>query len=170
MSKTKPITITLNLTYEEAINLHEKAARANTTMESLLESFVADLTYSRRSGGSDERDLANEWSERGVGLLPLNTLLSYMLDTDDPKRYLWAACDDKQEAAELLADPDPECHEEGQALLEDAENIIKDCTEFWEPDYTADMDEENQAIQRYVDTLQKIECEFEDEDEDENDD
>ena len=80
MSKTKPITITLNLTREEAIDLHEKASKANTTMESLLESFVSDLTYSRRSGGSDERDLANEWYERGVGLLPLNTLLSYMLD------------------------------------------------------------------------------------------
>ena len=87
-----------------------------------------------------------------------------------PKRYLWAAFDAKQEAAELLADPDPECHEEGQALLEDAESIIKDCTESWEPDYTASMDEENQEIQRYVDTLQKIERKFEGENGDENDD
>lgn len=36
----------------------------NTTPQRIIEQFIYDLTYSDYSGGSDERDLANDWLSR----------------------------------------------------------------------------------------------------------
>ena len=58
--------IKLSLTDEETRSLLLEAARRNTTVEELLEDFVANLTGSIRSRGSDERDLAERYVDRCI--------------------------------------------------------------------------------------------------------
>ena len=57
-AKPTPRRITLNLTDNEVKGLTAFAIRGGVTVGTLLEDFVADLTYSTRSGGSDEEDRA----------------------------------------------------------------------------------------------------------------
>jgi len=54
----------VNLTDEEKERLTEIAADHDATPCELLAAFVADLTHSNRTGGSDERMYANEWLDR----------------------------------------------------------------------------------------------------------
>lgn len=56
--------IEIALTDAEAKDLCREAARRNTTPEQLIEDFIANLTDSSRSSGSDERMLAYEYVER----------------------------------------------------------------------------------------------------------
>lgn len=49
---------------EDLERLKEIAESYNTTPNRLIEQFIYDLTYSNYSGGSDERELANEWLSR----------------------------------------------------------------------------------------------------------
>lgn len=42
----------------------EEKKNWKVTPKRIIEQFVSDLTCSERSGGSDERDLANEWFDR----------------------------------------------------------------------------------------------------------
>ncbi len=58
--------IKIKLTDEEVTSLLLEATRRNTTVEELLEDFVANLTGSIRNRGSDERELANEYVERCI--------------------------------------------------------------------------------------------------------
>lgn len=58
--------LTIELTTEELQDLKEKAEEYDTTVEEILEAFVADLTWSNRSGGSDERLFADEWLRRNI--------------------------------------------------------------------------------------------------------
>lgn len=44
--------------------LKDIAENYDTTPNRIIEQFIYDLTYSDYSGGSDERDLANEWLSR----------------------------------------------------------------------------------------------------------
>lgn len=58
--------VKLKLTDEEVESLCREAARRNTTVEELLEDFVANLTGSIRNRGSDERELAYQYVERCI--------------------------------------------------------------------------------------------------------
>lgn len=56
----------LRLTDEEVKDLCREAAQRNTTVEELLEDFVANFTGSIRNRGSDERELAYQYVERCI--------------------------------------------------------------------------------------------------------
>ena len=56
----------VNVTAEEKERLEKIATEHNATPGELLAAFVADLTYSGRSGGSDEREYASDWLDRQV--------------------------------------------------------------------------------------------------------
>ena len=56
--------IYVNLTDDEAAELKERAEYHSATPGELLAAFTADLTCSKRSGGSDERMYANDWLGR----------------------------------------------------------------------------------------------------------
>ena len=53
--------IYINITDEEKERLSKIAAEHDATPGELLAAFVADITYSDRSGGSDERMYAEQW-------------------------------------------------------------------------------------------------------------
>ena len=53
--------IQISLTAEEHNGLIRIAEDNETTPQELLAAFAADLTGSDRSGGSDERRLADDW-------------------------------------------------------------------------------------------------------------
>lgn len=54
-------TITIDLSDHEYSDLCEFAEGQNTTINCLLEQFIADLTCSARSGDSIERFLVAQW-------------------------------------------------------------------------------------------------------------
>lgn len=58
--------VKLKLTDEEVESICREAARRNTTVEELLEDFVANLTGSIRNRGSDEREYAYQYVERCI--------------------------------------------------------------------------------------------------------
>lgn len=64
MKEVKKMRISINLTSDEYNKLKEKAETFHTTVNELLSQFIADLTSSERSGGSDERDKAESWLYR----------------------------------------------------------------------------------------------------------
>ncbi len=49
---------------EDMERLKETAENYDTTPNRIIEQFIYDLTYSDYSGGSDERDLADDWLSR----------------------------------------------------------------------------------------------------------
>ena len=59
--KKKTITIKLNLRKPNIVRLAGMAKLGNMTIERLIEAFVSDLTSSKESGGTDERDAAIQW-------------------------------------------------------------------------------------------------------------
>lgn len=54
----------IEITEEELEGLKEKAKCYETSPRKLVEQFVSDLTWSERSGGSDERGYADDWYSR----------------------------------------------------------------------------------------------------------
>jgi len=52
---------TITLSDMELDSLKRKASNYNIEPTEILEDFVADLVYSYRTGGSDERDRAYDW-------------------------------------------------------------------------------------------------------------
>jgi len=59
--------VQVSLTAEEREVLGELASIRGATPGELLAAFVADLTWSKRYGGGDERMHAQSWYERQVG-------------------------------------------------------------------------------------------------------
>jgi len=57
-------TLSLEIPTSEYCGLRKIAARQGITVRELLTAFVADATGSPRSGGGDERALADEWVQR----------------------------------------------------------------------------------------------------------
>lgn len=55
---TKKMSISIDITDEEYEALKDIALDYDTTVNRLLSQFIADITCSERSGGSDERDYA----------------------------------------------------------------------------------------------------------------
>lgn len=64
MNDTKTMRISVNLTADEYSELRKIASDCDTSVNRLLSQFIADLTASYRSGGSDERRLASDWLDR----------------------------------------------------------------------------------------------------------
>lgn len=64
MNDTKTMRISVNLTADEYSELRKIVSDCDTSVNRLLSQFIADLTYSDRSGGSDERRLASDWLDR----------------------------------------------------------------------------------------------------------
>ncbi|GEM_PF-2040592 len=58
------LALPLTITTEEHAGLHVVATRERISITGLLEAFIADVTGSARSGGSDERDYAAAWVQR----------------------------------------------------------------------------------------------------------
>lgn len=58
--------IYVSITYEEYVMLVDVALDHDAKPGELLAAFVADITHSSRSGGSDERMYANDWLSRQV--------------------------------------------------------------------------------------------------------
>ena len=58
------IVLSLEVLGLEHMLLHEIAAKCGVKVRDILEQFVADLTYSNRTGGSDERLYAEEYMMR----------------------------------------------------------------------------------------------------------
>ncbi|MFS0776056.1 hypothetical protein ABC255_08630 [Neobacillus sp. 3P2-tot-E-2] len=56
--------LNVDITEEEYVLLKEKAENEGVTIAFLLGCFIADLTRSENSGGSDEREYANNWLHR----------------------------------------------------------------------------------------------------------
>ncbi len=95
--------ITLRLSDEDAERLYIKSGEAGISMTELIENFIQDLTFSRRSNGSDEEDLANQWFERCMfGMLSNRNFLKFIIERGE---YEWAAktWTDLQEAKKRLA-------------------------------------------------------------------
>ena len=57
-------TISFKIPESEYCGMRQIAAQQGVTVSDLLSAFVADATGSSRSGGSDERVLADEYIER----------------------------------------------------------------------------------------------------------
>ena len=57
-------TLTVKITEEEHEQLTRIAKENNMSKGALLAAFIADLTWSDRSGGSDERMYASDWLYR----------------------------------------------------------------------------------------------------------
>lgn len=64
MEELKKMRIGINLTDWEYEHLCDIAECYGTTVNCLLSQFIADLTYSDRSCGSDGRCLSNDWLSR----------------------------------------------------------------------------------------------------------
>lgn len=79
MSGEKRYIFELELSPEEMERLWQKAGRAGWRPEELLAYFIADMTGSVRSGGSDEEELAGIWFERRAEN-PVNAFLSYLMN------------------------------------------------------------------------------------------
>lgn len=58
--------IKVDITREEYEALFNRAKCNDTTVNMILSQFIADLTCSDRSGGSDERMYAEAWFSRSV--------------------------------------------------------------------------------------------------------
>ena len=56
--------VTLDLTKDEYCGLKAIATRCDVPLRDILVQFVADLTGSDRTGGSDERDMAEAYVKR----------------------------------------------------------------------------------------------------------
>ena len=120
MEKLK-ITIDLELLPEDFLTLTETAGREGMTTAELLEAFIADLTLSSLSHGSDERDLARQWLTR-CGFRWLNdtqdSFLTWLIDTGNYGDYETyrsiARCYEGEEAAEN--DPPEDLQEAREGL------------------------------------------------------
>lgn len=60
----KPRKYMLNLSDADVERLAKRAGQYNLTAAELLENFIGDLIGGTSSNGSDEKDLADRWSER----------------------------------------------------------------------------------------------------------
>ncbi len=56
--------ITLHVTKEEYCGIRAIATRCGVSVTEILEQLVADLTHSPRTGGSDERNMADAYVRR----------------------------------------------------------------------------------------------------------
>ncbi len=83
--------ITIDLTKDEYCELKAVATMCSISMRNILEQFVADLTHSRRTGGSDERLLARRYVMRCNYSHPL-----WGLETDDFEEQLLLVKREKQ--------------------------------------------------------------------------
>lgn len=90
-TETAPRRISLNLTDDEVKDLTAFAIRGAVTVGSLIEDFIADLTASTRSGGSDEKDLAREWyNRRDYQHGKKYSFSVFLVDNDNAQRFFSA--------------------------------------------------------------------------------
>lgn len=83
MKKEEKLEIKLNVQKESWKSLWLMARKYGMSPEGLLEQFVADLTCSADSGGSDERDLAERWYYRSFEMMEENTFVSYLCSNEE---------------------------------------------------------------------------------------
>lgn len=122
--------VELNLTEKEYQKLMEKAGRAGLSVSGLLENFIRDLTYSNRSNGSDEREMANAWFDRCC--FGENTFLRYVIDEYGVEEFVkdYNRIRDERE----LIEEGFYSFEERSAVEEDIEwweSELRDCYDGW---------------------------------------
>lgn len=124
-----PRSITLNLTDDEVKSLTALAIQGGATVGTLLKDFITDLTSSRRSGGSDEEDLARAWYDRRGFQYHYEgrSFSAYLADYNAQRFFDYLEdYENLQEETDYLtthkdeADPD-----ELEGLLEDTEENLK---------------------------------------------
>ena len=137
-TKPTPRRITLNLTDGEVKDLTAFAIRGGVTVGTLLEDFVADLTYSTRSGGSDEEDRARAWYDRrGYQYGEGRSFSAYLAEYDDARRFFSALEDYEDLTGErdyLTAHPEEAEPGELEAVTDDA-IIAREALEEYLSDY-----------------------------------
>lgn len=110
--------VKLKLTDEEVASLCREAARRNTTVEELLEDFVANFTGSIRNRGSDEREYAYQYVERCIYSFDDNeSFLQWLAIYDDLDGVLMALDD----IDAILESDDPEDIDEVHFLTQEIE-------------------------------------------------
>lgn len=62
--------LVLDITPEEYCAMRAKAAMAGVGVRDVVTQMIADMVASPRSGGSDERELAQAWLERSYNMTP----------------------------------------------------------------------------------------------------
>lgn len=78
MEKEKTFQVGLKLHPEDWQTFWRKAMQHGLEPEEMLERFIADLTCGHGSGGSDEREIANNWYCRYFAMFDGETFLSWL--------------------------------------------------------------------------------------------
>lgn len=132
--RRKERTISLKLSDEDARRLCIKAGKVGISVTELLENFIQDLTFSKRSNGSDEEDLANQWLNRCMfgGLSDRNFLMFVMAEENqDQMTELWTVLQEtKKRLAIGLSDFCDQ--EEMDAAKEDVEYWQESLEDFYQ--------------------------------------
>lgn len=80
----KKRNITVTLSDADSQMLLEKCGYSGISVAELVENFIRDLIYSKRSNGSDEEDLANSWFDRcGFGRYQEYPLLLVLMNHEE---------------------------------------------------------------------------------------
>lgn len=83
----KQRTIRLNLSDTDCEKISKYAGKVNMTVGELLERFVEDMVDGTMATGKRNVELANKWYNRSVALFPRNTILRYLLNTEQDVDY-----------------------------------------------------------------------------------
>ena len=138
----KPRKIALNLTDNEVKSLTALAIQGGATVGTLLEYFITDLTYSNRSGGSDEENLARAWYDRrGFQYGNPRSFSAYLTDFDNARRFF----DDLEDYENLIEERDYLTTHADEAKPDELEGIIEDAAIAREAleEYLSDYKREN---------------------------
>ncbi len=136
--------IILKLKDMEMIDLCRKAGSVGLSVSELLENFVADLTGSSKTNGSDERMYVNQWFERCWFSFDIyDSFLCYLVEWESVDRAveIWEELEDYKEQDDL----DEYDLEEQQALQEEIDEMYEEYLENRE-DNTSTIEKEMIAV------------------------
>lgn len=146
--------IILNLKDTDMMKLCKKAGSVGLPVSELLENFVADLTGSSRTNGSDERMYANQWFERCWFSFDIYySFLSYLVEWGgvDSAVEIWEALEDYKEQDDL----DEYDLEEQQALQEELNNMYEEYRENRE-DNTRTLEVEMKEVLKWKEERDRL--------------
>ena len=163
----KKRNITVTLSDEDSQRLFEKCGEAGISASELLSNFIRDLTYSNRSNGSDEEDLANSWFNRcGFNFFREPSLLQYLIEVTMVEEFMtaWDNMKEEQENLQRLHANGPDAID--LELLKNNPDVydymkkIKEDPE-WFADYVDDCSERlAEAVSEYEYYVKEFESEF----------
>lgn len=166
--ETKKRLLELELTDDECLELAHMAGRAGLTIAHLVENFIADLTSSIRSNGSDERDFALHWFVRcgfsefagendlvkflcGESYIDHSLIMEYSQILDD----LETDQNVKVDASNHPDKYDPEEVEFRGDFFSEMDQLA-DLRESWHPDSDVDLNAEHARVKAWMDDYHKF--------------